>query len=89
MKNQKLFDFIYEAVLDEGGDGDATLVFQLQDRNVVADEFEQFLAKQKLQPWHRVNRENEIIIYHDFESFCLTNQMPKTEDRYSQLIVTI
>lgn len=91
ISNQKMFEFMYEAVLSEGGDGDLTLVLLCQKFKDVADEFEKFLGSQEVAPWHRVDQESYIIFYHDQEGFTITNDRRDKDESigYTQMIVTL
>lgn len=72
--NIKLFEFIYESVIQDGGDGDATMIFQYQDHKVVADEFEIWLKTNSLIGWHRTNNEKDVVFSNHTENFMLTNE---------------
>lgn len=72
--NKKLFDFIYCSVLEDGGDGDATIIFKQQDHKVVASEFQEWLKDNSCFSWTRKDREEGIVLHHDQESFFLTNE---------------
>lgn len=75
MSNTKLFEYIYEAVTGECGDGDMAVVFTAQDHNVVADEFEKFLATKPFGCWQRTNQEDgDVIFSDDQESFTFSNR---------------
>ena len=73
INNAKLFEFIYEAVISDGGDGDLAVVFTTQDHRVAADQFEKFLAT-KYGRWNRENLENgDIVFWDNQESFVFSN----------------
>jgi len=73
INNAKLFEFIFEAVISEGGDGDLAVVFTTQDHRVAADQFEKFLAT-KFGKWNRENLENgDIVFWDNQESFVFSN----------------
>ena len=72
--NTKLFEFIYESVISDGGDGDCAVAFTAQDHKVVADEFEKFLATKPFGCWQRTNQEDGDVIFSDQqESFTFSN----------------
>jgi hypothetical protein len=92
--NTKLFEFMYEKVLNVGGDGHLTLAVKCQDIKKVADEFYKFLGTKNdlaAWPWHRTGRnDNEITFYHDQEGFTITNQLPTAEDlKFGEYFVVI
>jgi hypothetical protein len=71
----KLFEYIYEAVTGECGDGDMAVVFTAQDHKVVADEFEKFLATKPFGCWQRTNQEDgDVIFFDQQESFTFSNR---------------
>jgi hypothetical protein len=73
--NTKLFEFIYETVINEGGDGDLALVLTAQDHLVVADQFEEFLATNPFGCWQRTNRsDGSVLFWNNQESFILSNR---------------
>ena len=75
--NTKLFDFIYETVIGEGGDGDLALVLTAQDHRIVADQFQQYLLEHhsKWAGWQRDNRpDGDIVFWQDQESFIFSNR---------------
>lgn len=72
--NTKLFEFIYESVNNESGDGDLALVLTAQNHRTVADQFEKFLATKPFGCWKRSNQEDGDIIFSDGEeSFTISN----------------
>jgi len=72
--NTKLFEFIYESVISDGGDGDLSLVLTAQDHRTVADQFEKFLATKPFGCWERTNQENGDVTFLDGqESFTISN----------------
>lgn len=94
MSNTKLFEFMYDAVIGEGGDGDLTLVLMCQDYKTVSDEFYAFLGTKcdlAAWPWHRQEQDGLTVFYHDQESFCITNKRLDNDmgHGYSQLIATL
>ena len=73
--NTKLFEFIHETVISEGGDGDVAVVFTAQDHKVVADEFEKFLATKPYGNWRRNNMEDgDVVFWDNQESFVFSNR---------------
>jgi hypothetical protein len=73
INNAKLFEFIYESVISDGGDGDLAVVFTTQDHRVAADQFEKFLAT-KSGRWNRENLENgDVVFWDNQESFVFSN----------------
>lgn len=72
--NIKLFEYIYESVLESGGDGDVAVVFTAQNHRVVADEFEKFLKTKPFGCWQRTNQEDgDVVFYDQQESFVFSN----------------
>jgi hypothetical protein len=72
--NDKLFEYIYEALLAEGGDGDLAVVLQLQDLNSAVDEFERFLKqKEPTSSWKREPTHYGFIVSRDMECFMFSN----------------
>lgn len=72
--NTKLFEFIYEVVNGDGGDGDIAVVFTAQNHVVVANEFEQFLKTKPFGSWERRTFDNGDIHFWDHqESFTFSN----------------
>ena len=73
MSNTKLFEYIYENVISQGGDGDLAVVFTTQDHRVAADQFEKFLATQSGR-WNRENlKDGDIVFWDNQESFVFSN----------------
>ena len=73
--NTKLFDFIYETVNNEGGDGDLALVLTAQDHRIVADQFELYLKNNSVVGWGRQTVDDgDIIFFHDQETFIFSNR---------------
>ena len=71
--NTKLFEYIYENVISQGGDGDLAVVFTTQDHRVAADQFEKFLAT-KSGRWNRENlKDGDIVFWDNQESFVFSN----------------
>ena len=70
MNNIKLFDWIYETVMGDGGDGDAVIGFMLQDYKVVAEEFREYFPAS----WEMVIGYNEIIFVDQQEYITLTSK---------------
>lgn len=77
--NTKLFEFVYDTVISEGGDGDCAVVLELQDHKAVSDQFEIFLKTKPHGNWQRENRENrdigfwdqqESIVFSNHDHFC-------------------
>ena len=71
--NNKLFEYIYHSVREEGGDGDIIVGFRTQNYLQVADEFEIWL-KTKLGTWTRDNQEDCIVFTDNQEYFVFTNE---------------
>jgi len=72
--NTKLFEFIYESVNNESGDGDLALVLTAQDHRTVADQFEKFLSTKPFGCWKRTLHMNGDISFSDGEeSFTISN----------------
>lgn len=89
--NLKMFEFIFDAVLSEGGDGDITVALLCQDYKKVADRFYEFLGTKcdlAAWPWHRTERNECATFHHDQESFTFTNNRPTSTEGYSNLLVT-
>lgn len=76
MSNAKLFEFIYESVIEEGGDGDCTVVLMIQKAKDVADEFEKFLGE-KEHYFSRNDFDNRVTFCSNGmqESFTFTNEI--------------
>jgi len=77
--NTKLFEFVYDAVISEGGDGDCAVVLELQDHKAVSDQFEIFLKTKPYGNWQREIRDNgdigfwdqqESIVFSNHDHFC-------------------
>ena len=79
MKNRKLFDYIYEAVYNSGGDGDALVCFSDQDYRSVADDFMSYLIEINSTDWIMNNRGEFMLIYRDQESFIFSDRAFFTE----------
>jgi hypothetical protein len=71
--NLKLFEWIYDTIRKEGGDGDCVVGFTHQNYKIVADSFEMFL-KTKLGSWTKVDNETDITFYDHQEYFCFTDK---------------
>lgn len=75
--NEKLFEFIYESVLGEGGDGDMAVVLTERSHRDVANEFEEFLKnKSSHHVWSRRDiplvagpEGGDIVFWSDQESY--------------------
>ena len=85
MNNIKLFDWIYETVMGDGGDGDAVIGFMLQDYKVVAEEFREYFPAS----WEMVIRYNEITFVDQQEYITLTSKDSfGTIENYGSRILT-
>jgi len=71
--NQLLFQFIYQSVIEEGGDGDAVIGFLAQDYSLVANEFEIFLKDNSEICWAKQQTEKYIVFENYEESFIFTD----------------
>lgn len=71
--NELLFDFIYQSVIEEGGDGDIVVGFIHQNYISVTEEFESFLLKKPCK-WTKKQHEDHIIFFNDQEFFIFTNK---------------
>ena len=98
--NTKLFQFIFDAVIDEGGDGDISVVVQLQDSNLVANQFFEWVVKNNppdYQSWNINKRDNYVCVWRDMESFSFSDENIWSADvaavegkfRCSQLVITL
>ena len=86
--NTKLFEFVYDAVISEGGDGDCAVVLESQDHKVVSDQFELFLKTKPYGNWKKKDLDNGDIVfwdqqerfvfsYHDRTQICLVVHMDR------------
>lgn len=74
INNTKLFEFIYDAVISDGGDGDMAVVFTTQSHTAAADQFEKFLAAQTYGVWQRSDRtDGDIVFWENQESFVFAS----------------
>jgi len=70
--NTKLFEFIYESVISDGGDGDLTVVSS--NHIELADQFEAFIKTKPYHNWSRKNLDDgDIIFWDNQESFVFSN----------------
>jgi hypothetical protein len=70
--NTKLFEFIYESVISEGGDGDLALVSS--NHIELADQFETFLKTKPHGNWSRKDLDDgDIVFWDNQESFVFSN----------------
>jgi hypothetical protein len=73
--NQKLFDWVYNAIIADGGDGYALIGFTAQSYKVVAEQFELFLSKQFFGRRWIKDVHTDYICFHDREeSIILTDK---------------
>ena len=77
--NTKLFEFVYDAVISEGGDGDCAIVLKSQNHKIVSDQFELFLKTKPYGNWQRADKDNgdiilwdqqEYIVFSNHDHFC-------------------
>jgi hypothetical protein len=90
-KNFALFDFIFGAVIGEGGDGDITVVFVAQDHKAVAAEFAAYLSQENRGIWGRIDTPDQVIFHANMESFSFTNDKKYISLPYgcTQQVVTL
>ena len=70
-QNNKLFSWIYDVIISEGGDGDAVLGFKHQDYKDVANEFKEWLGGS---PFFKMEEKEQYIIFScDQEYFIFTS----------------
>ena len=72
LDNTKLFEFIYESVISDGGDGDLALVSS--NHIELANQFEAFLKSKPYGNWSRKDLDNgDIVFWDNQESFVFSN----------------
>ncbi len=91
--NQKMFEFIYDAVMSDGGDRDCLVILTCESHIAVAEAFYEFLGtKHDLAawPWHRSERDGVITFYHDQDSISFTSKRLDKDPslNYKRYVVT-
>jgi hypothetical protein len=79
--NRKLFDWVYQVVIEEGGDGDCVIGFKAQDYREVAKEFRKYFPPS----WKMWERKDSVVFHDNQEYVVLTtvdcaqsmNEFPK------------
>jgi hypothetical protein len=73
--NQKLFDWVYNAIIADGGDGDALIGFTAQSYKNISEQLELFLSKQPYgNRWKKNVQIDHICFYDGEESIILTDK---------------
>lgn len=68
--NEKLFNWIYDLIIKEGGDGDAVIGFQHQDYREVAKQFRSLFPDS----WNMIEEEDSISFIDNQEYIVLTGK---------------
>jgi len=71
--NLKLFEWIHDTIIKEGGDGDCVIGFTHQNYRIVADSFEEFL-KTTRGTWTRDNNISDVTFTDNQEGFTFTDK---------------
>jgi hypothetical protein len=74
--NDKLFEFVYEQVWRDGGDGSGLIGFRMQDYIKAADEFQAWLKEKDrfFNDWRRKDCDGYVVFFNNQESIALTNE---------------
>jgi len=66
--NRKLFDWAFQVIVEEGGDGDCVIGFKAQDYREVAKEFRNYFPSS----WKMWDRKDSIVFHDNQEYMALT-----------------
>ncbi len=72
--NLKMFDWIYNSLVSEGGDGDIVVGFTHQNYKAVADLFEEWIKCNSRFPFNRNNKGTYVEFVDNQEYIIFTNK---------------